>query len=80
MGGSSAGWVGLKLWTPPSYNSKGFLGWAPATPSFFAGALSGCLLVPLSTLSLCRHHAKISLWLWGIRWILRTAQKGAPEE
>ena len=36
VGGSSAGWVGLKLWTPPpSYNSEGFLGWAPATPSFF---------------------------------------------
>ena len=34
-GGASARWVGLKLWTPPSYNSKGFLGWAPATPSFF---------------------------------------------
>ena len=28
--------MGLKLWTPPpSYNSAGFLGWAPATPSFF---------------------------------------------
>ena len=25
---------GLKLWTSPSYNSEGFLGWAPATPSF----------------------------------------------
>ena len=37
------------------YNSEGFLGWAPATPSFLVtGALSSCLLVPLSALSLCR--------------------------
>ena len=34
-GGGGSGWVGLKLWTPPSYNSEGFLGWAPATRSFF---------------------------------------------
>ena len=27
--------MGLKLWTPPCYKSEGFLGWAPATPSFF---------------------------------------------
>ena len=34
--GGGFGWVGLKLWTPPpSYSSEGFLGWAPATPSFF---------------------------------------------
>ena len=26
---------GVNLWTPPPYNSEGFLGWAPATPSFF---------------------------------------------
>ena len=69
MGGSTA--LDRPPPPPPRYNSEGFLGWAPATPSFLViGALSGCLLVPLSALSLCRHHAKISLWLWGIRWIL----------
>ena len=36
MGGSPAGWVGLKLWTLPACNFDGFPGWAPATPSFFA--------------------------------------------
>ena len=58
VGGSSAGWVGLKLWTPPpSYNSEGFLGWAPATPSFFghrslvwlfAGAPFCCVVVQVA--------------------------------
>ena len=36
MAGSPAGWVGVKLWTPSPLHSEGFLGWAPATPSFFA--------------------------------------------
>ena len=40
-GGGLGGWVfsrvgGSKALNPhPSYNSEGFLGWAPATPSFF---------------------------------------------
>ena len=29
------GWV-YSSGPPPPYNSEGFLGWAPATPSFFA--------------------------------------------
>ena len=65
--GGLGGWVfsrvgGSKALDPhPSYNSEGFLGWAPATPSFFGQeALSGCLLVPFSALSLCR-------W-WVCRW------------
>ena len=71
VGGSPAGWVGVKLWTPPLFNSEGFLGWAPATPSFFAHrSLVWLFAGAPSGLSLCRHHAKTSLWLWGVRWIL----------
>ena len=70
-GWPSAGWVGLKLWTPPPYNSEGLLGWAPATPSFFGHR---CLVwlfagAPFRFV-LCRHHAKIFLWLWGTGWSL----------
>ena len=64
-GGS--GWVGVKLWTaPPRYNSKGFLGWAPATPFFFgqrslvwlsAGALFYCVVVQVAIF----HMADFSL-------------------
>ena len=64
MGGSSAGWVDLRLWTPPPpYNSEGFLGWAPATPSFFVLRSLVWLLLPLCALAFSRHHAEISLWL-----------------
>ena len=58
--GGLGGWVfsrvgGSKaLDPPPSYNSEGFLGWAPHLLSLVTGALSGCLLVPLSVVSLCR--------------------------
>ena len=66
VGGSSAGWVGLKLWTPPpSYNSEGFLGWAPATPSFFghrslvwlfAGAPFCCVVVQVAGVQVAIFH------------------------
>ena len=72
------GWVGRRL--PPLYNSEAFLGWAPATPSFFVYRSPVWLCaVPLFALSSCRRHAKISLWLWGICWFLRWGQQGAPE-
>ena len=71
-GGGGFSWVGgSKALDPPLYNSEGFLvGLLPPLLSLVRGALCGCLLMPLSTLSSCRHHAEISLWLWGIRWIL----------
>ena len=55
---------------PPIILRVSWVGLLPPLLSLVTGALSGCLLVPVSALSLCRHHAKISLWLWGIRWIL----------
>ena len=66
VGGSSAGWVGLKLWTPPpSYNFEGFLGWAPATLSFFghrslvwlfAGAPFCCVVVQVAGVQVAIFH------------------------
>ena len=82
-GGRGSGWVGLKLWIPPppSYNYEiSWVGLLPPLSSLLTGASSGCLLVPLWASSLCRRHAKVSLWLWGIQWILWTGHKGAPEE
>ena len=58
VGGSSAGWVGLKLWTPLTILRVSWVGLLPPLLSLLIGALSSCLLVPLSALSLCRHHAK----------------------
>ena len=54
VGGSKA------MGPPPPDSSEGFLGQAPATPSFLF--YRSCVLLPLFTLSLCRHHANISLW------------------
>ena len=64
--GGGSGWVGLKLWTPhPSYNSEGFLGWAPATPSFFchrslvwlfAGAPFCCVVVQVAGVQVAIFH------------------------
>ena len=65
VGGSKA--LDLPSFVIPRVSWVGLL---PPLLSLLTGALSGCLLVPLSALSLCRHHAKISLWLWGVRWIL----------
>ena len=57
--------MGLKLWTPPSYNSEGFLGWAPATPSFighrslvwlFAGAPFCCVVVQVAGVQVAIFH------------------------
>ena len=56
--GGSAGWVSSSG-PPSSYNSEGsWVGLQPPLLSLVTGALSGWLLVPLSALSLCRHHAK----------------------
>ena len=56
VGGSSAGWLGLKLWTPPPLIILRvfWVGLLPHLLSLVTGALSGCLLVPLSVVSLCR--------------------------
>ena len=53
MGGSSAGWVGLKLWIPPPLIilRVSWVGLQPPFLSLVTGALSGCLLVPPSALS-----------------------------
>ena len=66
VGGSPAGWVGVELWTPPPLIilRVSWVGLLPPLLSLLTGALSGCLLAPPSALLLCRHHAKISLWLW----------------
>ena len=82
VGASSAGWVGLRLWTPPpSQNySEGFLGWAPATPSFFvfkslvwlcAVAPFRFVLVQAPCSTHCTQHSVISAccgvataWQW----------------
>ena len=60
VGGSSAGWVGLNLWTPPPLiiPRVSWVGLQPPLLSLVTGALFGWLLVPLSALLLCRHHAK----------------------
>ena len=52
MGGSSAGWVGLKLWTPPPLIilRVPWVGLQPPLLSLVTGALSGCLLMPPSAL------------------------------
>ena len=59
-GGASAGWVGLKLWTPPPLiiPRVSWVGLQPPLLSLVTGALSGGLLAPLSALLVCRHHAK----------------------
>ena len=63
LGGSSARWVSLRLWTPPSIIPRVFwVGHLPHPLSLFTEALSGCVLLPLFTLSSFRHNAKISLW------------------
>ena len=56
VGGSSAGWLGLKLWapTPLIIPRVSWVGLLPHLLSLVTGALSGCLLVPFSALSLCR--------------------------
>ena len=58
--GGASGWVGLKLWTPPPLMIPrvSWVGLQPPLLSLVLGALSGWLLVPLSALLLCRHHAK----------------------
>ena len=60
VGGSSAGWVGRNLWTPPPLiiPRVSWVGLQPPLLSLVTGALSGWLLVPLSAVLLCRHHAK----------------------
>ena len=70
-GGGLGGWVfsrvgGSKaLDPPPSYNSEGFLGWAPATPSFFghrslvwlfAGAPFCCVVVQVAGVQVAIFH------------------------
>ena len=46
---------GSKALDPPPYNSEGsWVGLLPPLLSLVTGALSGCLLMPLSALSLCR--------------------------
>ena len=70
-GGGLGGWVfsrvgGSKaLDPPPSYNSEGFLGWAPATPSFFchrslvwlfAGAPFCCVVVQVAGVPVALFH------------------------
>ena len=54
MGGSSAGWVGLNLWTPPPLiiPRVSWVGLQPPLLSLVTGALSGWLLVPLFAPSL----------------------------
>ena len=55
------GWVGgsKALDPPPLIISRvSWVGLLRPLLSLVTGALSGCLLVPLSALSLCRHHAK----------------------
>ena len=72
-----SGWVSSRVGRskvldppPPIIPRVSRVGHLPLLLSLLTGALSGCLLVPPSTLSLCRHYAKTSLWLWGFRWIL----------
>ena len=64
VGGSSAQWVGLRLWAPrPLIIPRvSWIGHLPRPLSLFTEALSGCVLLPLFTLSLCRHHAEMSLY------------------
>ena len=64
---------GSKALDPPPRRIIPRVSWVGLLPpllSLVTGALAGCLLVPLSALLLCKHHAIVSLWLWGIRWIL----------
>ena len=71
VGGSSAGWVGRKLWTPTPLilPRVSWVGLLPHLLSLVTGALSGCLLVPFSALSLCRWQ----VWLqFGSEKILPT--------
>ena len=67
VGGSSAGWVGLKVWTPTPLiiPRVSWVGLLPHLLSLVTGALSGCLLVPFSALSLCRWQ--VCRWQF-FRW------------
>ena len=79
VGGGLGGWVfsrvgGSKaLDAHPSYNSEGFLGWAPATPSFFghrslvwlfAGALFCFVVVQLAIFQMADlfFYSILNLW------------------
>ena len=69
-GGSSAGWVGLKLCTctctcPSLIPRVSWVGLLSHLLSLVTGALPGCLLVPLSALSLCRWQ--VCRWQF-FRW------------
>ena len=90
--GGGSGWVGLKLWTPPpSYNSEGFLGWAPATPSFFghrslvwlfAGAPFCCVVVQVAGVQVAIFHmADFGCWVldgWVQSWVGGSCPKYPP--
>ena len=65
-GGSPAGWVfnrvggckALEQPPPPLIIPRvSWVGHLPHPLSLFTEALSGCVLLPLFALSLCRHHA-----------------------
>ena len=68
-GGCPGGWVfsrvgGSKALDPPPFiiPRVSWVGHLPQPLSWLTEALSGCVLLPLFTLSLRRHHAQISLW------------------
>ena len=64
-GGCLAGWVALRLRTPlPSYDSQRFLGWAPATPSFFFFK-KPCLVVWCCPFSLRLYSGTMPKYLGG---------------
>ena len=73
VGGSSAGWVGLKLWTPTPLiiPRVSWVGLLPHLLSLVTGALSGCLLVPFSALSLCRWQVcRWQFFRWGTFFLI----------
>ena len=86
VGGSKA------LDPPPSYNSERFLGWAPATPSFFghrslvwlfAGAPFCCVVVQVAGVQLCqpgyrRDCTAIAENLWTLCCTMLSELVGSP--
>ena len=81
VGGSSAGWGGLKLWTPRTSLIIPRVSWVGLLPhllSLVTGALSGCLLVPLSALSLCRWQVcRWQFFRWGT-FFFKTSETCGP--